>query len=170
MHIGESLSFKSKYYSQWSQTASLNAFLFCRASGGRDTHLELLDSPLQALCVEVGLFGRQLVLCRLKPPEEGAREAAELEQLLLTGLDGSKPVRGKHRTVEEEDGMKEQKEKAGSSDREDTKHRSKDKERGRENKRKRRGKSRENSAFGTFFMFSMQRKKNHIIPVFTRAA
>lgn len=63
------------------------------------THLELLNSSLQALCGEAGLFGRQLILCRLKPPDEGAREAAELEQLLLTGLDGSKPVREKPRTV-----------------------------------------------------------------------
>lgn len=56
-------------------------------------HLELLDSSLQALCSEIGLFGWQLILCCLKPPEEGAREAAELEQLLFTGLDGGKPVR-----------------------------------------------------------------------------
>lgn len=61
------------------------------------THRELLDSPLQALCVEVGLFGRQLVLPRLKPPGEGARESAELEQLLLTGLDRSEPARGQRR-------------------------------------------------------------------------
>lgn len=55
------------------------------------THLELLNSPLQALCGEVGLFGRQLILCCLKPPEERARVATELEQLLLTGLHGGKP-------------------------------------------------------------------------------
>lgn len=31
-------------------------------------------------------------MCCLKPPEEGAREPTELKQLLLTGLDGSKPA------------------------------------------------------------------------------
>lgn len=56
------------------------------------THLELLNSSLQALRGEVGLFGRQLILCRLKPPEERARVATELEQLLLTGPNGGKPV------------------------------------------------------------------------------
>lgn len=56
------------------------------------THLELLNSSLQALRGEAGLFGRQLILCRLKPPEERAREATELEQLLLTRPNGSKPV------------------------------------------------------------------------------
>lgn len=61
------------------------------------THLELLNSSLQALCGEVGIFGWQLILRCLKPPEEGAGEAAELEQLMLTGLDGSKPVRKTHR-------------------------------------------------------------------------
>lgn len=56
-------------------------------------HLELLDSPLQALCVEAGLLGGELVLGCLEPSGEGAGEAAELEQLLLTGLNGCKPVR-----------------------------------------------------------------------------
>lgn len=54
------------------------------------THLELLNSSLQPLGGEAGLFGRQLILRCLKPPEEGAGEAAELKQLLLAGLDGSK--------------------------------------------------------------------------------
>lgn len=67
------------------------------------THRELLHSSLQALRVEVGLFGRQLVLCCLKPPDEGTREAAELEQLLLAGLDGSKSVQNfKNRTIRRE--------------------------------------------------------------------
>lgn len=57
-----------------------------------NTHLELLDSSLQAFVVQADLFGGQLVLCRLEPPVDGAREAAELEQLLLAGLNGSKPV------------------------------------------------------------------------------
>lgn len=61
------------------------------------THLELLDSSLQPLGVEVRLLGGQLVLRRLKPPEEGPGEPTELEQLLLTGLDGSKPVSEKRR-------------------------------------------------------------------------
>lgn len=62
------------------------------------THLELLNPSLQALCGEVGLFGRQLILCRLEPPEERARVATELEQLLLTGLNGGKPAGQKQRT------------------------------------------------------------------------
>lgn len=52
-----------------------------------------MNPSLQGLCAEVGLFGWQLILCCLKPPEEGAREAAELVQLLLAGLDGCKPAR-----------------------------------------------------------------------------
>lgn len=61
------------------------------------THRELLDSPLQALRVEVGLFGGELVLRRLKPPGQRAGEAAELQQLLLAGLDRSEPARGQRR-------------------------------------------------------------------------
>lgn len=56
------------------------------------THLELLYSPLQALCVEVGFFSRQLLLCHLQPPEEGAGKQAELHQLLVTALDGIQSV------------------------------------------------------------------------------
>lgn len=59
-------------------------------------HLKLLHPSLQALCGQAGFFGWQLVLCRLKPPEERAREAAELKQLLLAGLDGGKPERETH--------------------------------------------------------------------------
>lgn len=55
------------------------------------SHLELLDSPLQGLCVQVGLFGGQLVLSHLEPPDQGARQAPELQELLLTGLDHCKP-------------------------------------------------------------------------------
>lgn len=70
-------------------------------------NLKLLNSPLQALGVEVGLFGGQLVLCCLKPPDEGAGEAAELEQLLLAGLNGSKPVCGK---TDDEEGRRQREE------------------------------------------------------------
>lgn len=56
------------------------------------THLKLLYSPLQAFCVQVGFFSRQLLLCHLQPPEEGAGKRAELHQLLVTTLDGIQSV------------------------------------------------------------------------------
>lgn len=60
------------------------------------THLQLLHSPLQRLSVQGELLGGQLLLRRLKPSEEGAREPAEVEQLLLASQNGrqSAPGRG----------------------------------------------------------------------------
>ena len=71
----------------------LNKTRGCRVQW-RLPDLELLHSFLQALGVEVGLFGGKLLLRRLEPPDEGAGEPAEAEQLLLTGLDGSEPEEG----------------------------------------------------------------------------
>lgn len=69
----------------------------------KQTHLELLNSPLQAFCRGTALFRLQLILCCLQPPEEGAREATELHQLLLTSLNSSRPERVIEEMVEKQE-------------------------------------------------------------------
>lgn len=63
------------------------------------SHLQLLDSSLQGLRVQIGLFGGQLVLSRLEPPDQGTREAPELQELLLAGLNHCKPWRKQERKL-----------------------------------------------------------------------